>query len=81
MDSPQETGPDTSQTIPFGGGHPTLISATIIDLAILRATVRILCFSMQIWILLVLRTWTKNIFIVCNDVKLRTGGRAAEEED
>jgi hypothetical protein len=25
-----------------------------------------------------LRTWTKNIFIyiVCNDVKLRTGGRA-----
>jgi hypothetical protein len=51
MDSPQETGPDTSQTIPFRG-HPTLISATIIDLAILRATVRILHFSVQIWILL-----------------------------
>jgi hypothetical protein len=31
MDSPQKTGPDTSQTIPFGRGHPTLISATIID--------------------------------------------------
>jgi hypothetical protein len=30
-----------------------------------------------------LRTWTKNISfeIVCNDVKLRIGGRAAEEED
>ena len=52
MDSPQKTSPDTSQTIPFGRGHPTLISATIIDLAILRVTVRILCFSMQIWILL-----------------------------
>jgi hypothetical protein len=52
MDSPQKTGPDTSQTIPFRRGHPTFISATIIDLAILRATVRILCFSMQIWILL-----------------------------
>jgi hypothetical protein len=52
MDSPHTTGPDTIQTIPFGRGHPTLISATIIDLAILRATVRILCFSMQIWILL-----------------------------
>jgi hypothetical protein len=52
MDSPQETGPDTSQTIPFGRGHPTFILATIIDLAILRATVRILHFSVQIWILL-----------------------------
>ena len=52
MDSPQKTGLDTSQTIPFGGGHPTLVSATIIDLAILRAAVRILCFSIQIWILL-----------------------------
>jgi len=52
MDSPQKTSLDTSQTIPFGGGHPILISATIIDLAILRAAVRILCFSIQIWILL-----------------------------
>jgi hypothetical protein len=42
MDSPQKTGPDTIQTIPFGKDHPTPISATIIDLAILRATVRIL---------------------------------------
>src|SRR5258705_194428 len=32
MDSPQKTSPDTSQTIPFRRGHPTLISATIIDL-------------------------------------------------
>jgi hypothetical protein len=52
MDSPQETGPDTSQTIPFGGGHPTLILATITDLAILGVIVRILHFSVQIWILL-----------------------------
>jgi hypothetical protein len=52
MDSPQETGPDTSQTIPFRRGHPTLILATIIDLAILGATARILHFSGQIWILL-----------------------------
>ena len=52
MDSPQETGPDTSQTIPFGRGHPTLISATITDLAILGVIVRILHFSVQIWILL-----------------------------
>ena len=52
MDSPQKTGLDTSQTIPFRGGHPILISATTIDLAILRAAVRILCFSIQIWILL-----------------------------
>jgi hypothetical protein len=52
MDSPQKTSPDTNQTISFGRGHPTLISATIIDLAILRVTVRILCFSIQIWILL-----------------------------
>jgi hypothetical protein len=52
MDSPWKTGLDTSQTIPFGGGHPTLVSATIIDLAILRAAVRISCFSIQIWILL-----------------------------
>ena len=51
MDSLQKTGLDKSQTIPFRG-HPTLISATIIDLAILRAVVRILCFSIQIWILL-----------------------------
>jgi hypothetical protein len=52
MDSPQKTSPDTSPTIPFRRGHPTLISATIIDLAILRVTVRILHFSVQIWILL-----------------------------
>ena len=52
FESPQKTGLDTSQTIPFGEGHPILISATIIDLAILRAAVRILCFSIQIWILL-----------------------------
>jgi len=52
MDSPQKTGLDTSQNIPFGGGHPTLISATIIDLAILGVIVRISCFSVQIWILL-----------------------------
>ena len=51
MDSPQKTGPDTSQTIPFGG-HPTLISATITALAILGVIVRILCFFLQIWILL-----------------------------
>jgi hypothetical protein len=37
---------------PFGGGHPTLISATITDLAILGVIVRILHFSVQIWILL-----------------------------
>src|SRR6202034_1535326 len=37
---------------PFRGGHPTLFSTTIIDLAILRAAVRISCFSVQIWILL-----------------------------
>jgi hypothetical protein len=52
MDSPQETGPDTSQTIPFGRAQPTLISATITDLAILGVIVRILHFSVQIWILL-----------------------------
>ena len=52
MDSPQETGPDTSQTILFGRGHPTLISATITDLVILGVIVRILHFSVQIWILL-----------------------------
>jgi hypothetical protein len=52
MDSPQKTGLDTSQTVPFGGGDPTLISATITDLAILGVIVRILCFSVQIWILL-----------------------------
>jgi hypothetical protein len=50
-ESPQKTGLDTSQTIPFGGGDPTLFSATITDLAILGAIVRILCFSVQIWIL------------------------------
>src|SRR5258705_12322479 len=49
---PQKTSLDKSQTIPFRGGHPILISATIIDLAILRAAVRISCFSIQIWILL-----------------------------
>jgi hypothetical protein len=48
----KKTGPDTSQTIPFGRGHPTLILATIIDLAILGATGKILCFPIQIWILL-----------------------------
>ena len=52
MDSPQDTSPDTSQTIPFWGGHPTLISATITDLVILGVIVRILHFSVQIWILL-----------------------------
>jgi len=52
MDSPQKTGLDTSQTIPFGEGHPILISATITDLAILGVIVRISCFSVQIWILL-----------------------------
>jgi len=52
MDSPQKTSLDTSHTIPFGEGHPILILATIIDLAILRAAVRISCFSIQIWILL-----------------------------
>jgi hypothetical protein len=35
MDSPQKTSLDTGQTIPFGEGHSTLISATITDLAIL----------------------------------------------
>jgi hypothetical protein len=52
MDSPQKTGLDTGQTISFRGGHPTLISATITDLAILGVIVRILHFSVQIWILL-----------------------------
>jgi hypothetical protein len=52
MDSPQKIGLDTSQTISFGGGHPTFISATIIDLAMLTAAVRISCFSIQIWNLL-----------------------------
>ena len=51
-ESPQKTSLDTSQTIPFRGCHPSLISATITDLAILRVIVRILCFSVQIWILL-----------------------------
>jgi hypothetical protein len=50
-ESPYKTGPDTSQTIPFGG-YPTLTSATIIDLAILRAAARISCFPIQIQILL-----------------------------
>jgi hypothetical protein len=52
MDSPQKISPDTGQTISFEGSHLTFISATIIDLAILRATVRILHFFVQIWILL-----------------------------
>ena len=52
MDSPQKTGLDTSQTILFGGGHPTLISATITDVAIWGLVVRISHFSVQIWILL-----------------------------
>jgi hypothetical protein len=52
MDSSQKMSPDTSQTTPFGRGHPTFISGTIIDLAILRTTVRILCFSIQIRFLL-----------------------------
>jgi hypothetical protein len=52
MDSSQITSPDTSQTIPFGKVCTTLILATIIDLAILRAIVRILFFSIQIWVLL-----------------------------
>ena len=51
-ESPQKTSLDTSQTIPFRGGHPTLISATITDLAILGVILRISCFSVQIWILL-----------------------------
>src|SRR6202043_1871071 len=52
MDSPQKTSPDTIQTIPFGRGHLTLISATITNLAILGVIVRILHSSVQIWILL-----------------------------
>jgi len=52
LDSPLKTGPDTSQTIPFREGHPTLISATITDLAILGVILRISCFLVQIWILL-----------------------------
>ncbi len=52
MDSPQKISPDTGQTISFGGGHLTLISATITDFAILGVIVRILHFSVQIWILL-----------------------------
>ena len=59
-ESPHKTGLDTGQTtpfgrgqtVPFGGGDPTLISATITDLAILGVIVRILYFSIQIWILL-----------------------------
>jgi len=51
-ESPQKTSLDTSQTIPFRGGHPTLISATIIDLAISEVMVRILNFPIWIWILL-----------------------------
>ena len=51
MDSPQKTGLDTGQTISFGG-HPTLISATSTDLAILGVVVIILHFSVHIWILL-----------------------------
>jgi len=56
MDSPQKTGLDTSQTIPFRGGHPTLISAIITDLAILGVIVRISCFSIQIW---TLKNWSR----------------------
>jgi hypothetical protein len=59
MNSPQKTSLDTIQTIPFGRGHPTLISATITDLAILRVIVRILQFSVQIWILLKKPVWTQ----------------------
>jgi len=51
-ESLQKTSLDTSQTIPFGGCHPTLISATITDLAILGVIMQISCFSVQIWILL-----------------------------
>jgi hypothetical protein len=51
-ESPQKTGLDTSQTIPFRGGYLTLISATITDLAILGVILRISYFSVQIWILL-----------------------------
>ena len=51
-ESPQKNGLDTGQTTPFGRGHPTLISATITDLAILRVIVRIFHFSGQIWIFL-----------------------------
>ena len=55
MDSPQKTGLDTSQTIPFGGCHPILISATIIDLAILKAAVRIcMCELSEVRVLLYL---------------------------
>jgi len=51
-ESPQKTSVDTGQTTPFRRGHPTFISATITDLAILGVIVRISCFSVQIWILL-----------------------------
>ena len=41
MDSPQKSDLGKSWTISFGEGYVILISATIIDLAISRATVRI----------------------------------------
>ena len=47
FESTQKTSLDTGQTTPFRGGHPTLISATITDLAILGVIVRILHFSVQ----------------------------------
>jgi hypothetical protein len=46
--SPKKMSLDTGQTILIGEGHPTFISATIIDLAILGATVRISNFPIHI---------------------------------
>jgi hypothetical protein len=62
-ESTQKTSLDTGWTTPFGGGHPTLISATITDLAILGVIVRILHFSVQMWILLkkLVQTQVKTI--------------------
>jgi len=38
--------------MPFGGGHPTLISATITELAILGIIVRIYVSLFRVWIIL-----------------------------
>src|ERR1700727_2082205 len=51
-ESAHQIGSDDIWFMSFRGGNSTLISATIIDLAILRLAVRISCFSIQIWILL-----------------------------
>ncbi|KIM90227.1 hypothetical protein PILCRDRAFT_1571 [Piloderma croceum F 1598] len=47
MESPQKTGLDTSQTIPFKGGDPTPISATITDLAILGVITQVKPFHSE----------------------------------